>query len=156
MPLEFGLKTLYGFLCVDQDDSNEEHVECNKDYRSWFVKKEILNISRDAQDNLVIKTNQDKHIGVRNNKGVLDIKVNKEEDVFSVSLEDVGDYKAAIRNNADGCFLSAHKSGKITCDKLDCDLSEQFQIFINYNFFTQGSHICNYDNFYHDLPRYLV
>ena len=55
MEIEVGLKTIYGFLVVDKQENQEDPIKCNKEYRSWFNKKEIIKISRDAQDGLVMK-----------------------------------------------------------------------------------------------------
>ena len=141
--MEIGLKTIYGFINIDHHGNNEGSIKCNKEYRSWFNKKEIIKIIRDTHDGLVMKNSEGETIAIIPGKGFLDLihEDQKESDCFPVSLEDVSDYKVAIRSNSDGCFFSAHKSGKITCDKLDSYLSEHFQIFINYTFLEHGENI---------------
>ena len=150
------MKTIYGFLVVDKQDNQEDPIKCNKEYRSWFNKREIIKISRDAQDGLVMKNSVGEAIVV-NTSRVLDVK--KEDDVncdsFSFTVSDVADYKVSLRSANDGCYLSAQKSGKITCDKLDLYHCEHFQIFINYTFFQLGKYL-DFLQFGKECSRNLV
>ena len=156
MEIEVGLKTIYGFLVVDKQENQEDPIKCNKEYRSWFNKREIIKISRDAQDGLVMKNSLGEAIVV-NTSRVLDVK--KEENVngdsFSLTVSDVPDYKVSLQSTGDGFCLSAHKSGKITCDKLDHYLCEHFQVFINYTFFQLGKYL-HAVQYYKECSRNLV
>ena len=73
MKIEVGLKTIYGFLVVDKQENQEDPIKCNKEYRSWFNKKEIIKISRDAQDVLVMKNSVGEAI-LLNTSRVLELK----------------------------------------------------------------------------------
>ena len=156
MEVEVGLKSIYGFLVVEKEGRLEDPIKWNKEYRSWFNKKEIIKISRDAQDGLVMKNSEGEAIVVNTSK-VLDVK--KEDNVncssISLTVSDVPDCKVSLKSNGDGFYLSAHKSGKITCDKLDHYLCEHFQVFINYNFFQLGNYL-HAVRYYKECSRNLV
>ena len=146
MEIEIGLKTVHGFLNVENcesgrqvelENSKEDSFKCNKEYRSWFNKKEIVVISRNTNEGLVMKNPQGEICAVNEN-GILDVKEKEVANIDSFTFDDVRDYKVTIRNKGNGCYLSAHMSGLMTCDKLDPYLCEQFQVFINYNFFQKG------------------